>query len=199
MLEKFLPRIDFDSYEDFKVNYKVNIPDGFNFAFDVVDAWACEDVNKPALLYCNDLGVRRMYTFEELRKLSNKAANFFTSNGIKKGDRVMLMLKQRVEAWICILALCKLGAVCIPATFQLTKKDIVYRCNAAKVRMIVAVDDDNIVKEIQNSEQECETLKKVAIVGEEIPENYIDFRNTYISFSDELERILNDVKDPMLL
>ena len=98
MLEKFLPRIEFDSYEDFKQNYKVNVPDRFNFAYDVVDDWAELDKNKPALLYCNDFGVRKMYTFEDLRLLSNKAANFFLSNGIKKGDRVMLMLKQRAEA-----------------------------------------------------------------------------------------------------
>ena len=143
MLEKFLPRIEFDSYEDFKNNYKVNVPEGFNFAYDVIDGWAEQDENKPALLYCTDDGVRRMYTFDELKRLSNKAANFFASKGIKKGNRVMLMLKQRPEAWICILALCKLGAVCIPATYQLTTKDIVYRCNAADVRMIVCVDDTN--------------------------------------------------------
>ncbi len=199
MLENFLPRINFDSYEDFKTNYKVNIPEGFNFAYDVVDSWAAQDKNKPALLYCNDDGIRHMYTFEDLRKLSNKAANFFAQKGVKKGDRVMLMLKQRPEAWICILALCKLGAVCIPATFQLTKKDIVYRCNAARVKMIVAVDDDNILKAIEESFGECESLVGVAVVGEKIPNGYIDFRNSYIGCADEFTRVPNDVKDPMLL
>lgn len=199
MLEKFLPRIEFDSYEDFKANYKVNIPDGFNFAYDVVDAWAEQDAEKPALLYCNDFGERRMYTFAELKNLSNSAANFFISKGIKKGDRVMLMLKQRVEAWICILALCKIGAVCIPATFQLTEKDIVYRCNAAKVRIIVAVDDPHIISAINSSVSQCETLEHIAIVGQNIPEGYIDFRKEYSGFSSELERIPNKYTDPMLL
>ena len=199
MLEKFLPRIDFDSYEDFKENYKVNIPDGFNFAYDVVDGWAKEDKNKQALLYCTDDGVRRSYTFEELRLLSNKAANFFLSKGIKKGSRVMLMLKQRPEAWICILGLCKIGAVCIPATFQLTKKDIVYRCDAAHVKMIVAVDDEHIIKAIDESVPECTTLENVALVGENIPDRFIDFRNVYKEYSDSLERIPNEVTDPMLL
>lgn len=199
MLEKFLPRIEFESYEDFKSNYKVNIPEGFNFAYDVVDAWAEQDVNKPALLYCNDDGERRLYTFDELRVLSNKAANFFASNGIKKGDRVMLMLKQRVEAWICILALCKLGAVCIPATYQLMKKDIVYRCNAARVKMIVTIDDEGILKSVSDSISECDTLQNVAVVGEKIPEQYIDFRKNYIDCSSEFDRISNDIKDPMLL
>ena len=199
MLEKFLPRVDFDSYEDFKTNYKVNIPEGFNFAYDVIDAWAEQDDQKPALLYCNDDGARRLYTFAELKRLSNKAANFFASKGIKKGDRVMLMLKQRPEAWICILGLCKIGAVCIPATYQLTTKDIVYRCNAAKVRMIVAVDDEHILKSINEAFDNCDTLENVAIVGENVLHGYIDFRNTYIEYSDELVRIPNEYTDPMLL
>ncbi len=199
MLEKFLPRIDFDSYEDFKANYKVNIPKGFNFAYDVVDEWARQDKNKNALLYCTDTGIRRMYTFEDLRVLSNKAANFFMSKGIKKGDRVLLMLKQRPEAWICILALCKIGAVCIPATFQLTKKDIIYRCNAARVKMIVAVDDEYIMSSIETAKPECETLEYVSVVGSNIPDFGLNFREEYVKFSDELDRIPNGEHDPMLM
>ncbi|MBQ0110110.1 MAG: AMP-binding protein [Clostridiales bacterium] len=199
MLEKFLPRIDFDSYEDFKANYKVNVPKGFNFAYDVVDEWARQDKNKNALLYCTDSGVRQMFTFEDLRVLSNKAANFFLSKGIKKGDRVLLMLKQRPEAWICILALCKIGAVCIPATFQLTKKDIIYRCNAARVKMIVAVDDDYIMRSIEAAKPECETLEYVSVVGKCIPEFGLNFRYEYVEFPGELERIPNDEHDPMLM
>ncbi len=136
MIERFLDRIEFDSYEDFKKNYKVNVPDHFNFAYDVVDEWAKEDKEKQALLWCDDNGHERIFTFEELRILSNKAANVYRAQGIQKGDFVMLVLKQRPEAWICILALCKLGAVCIPATFQLTPKDIVYRCNAEDIKKI---------------------------------------------------------------
>ncbi len=199
MLEKFLPRIDFDSYEDFKANYKVNVPEGFNFAFDIVDAWSEQDAEKPALLYCNDDGARKLYTFTDLKNLSNRAANFFVSKGIKKGDRVMLMLKQRPEAWICILALCKIGAVCIPATYQLTKKDIVYRCNAAKVRMVVSVDDDYLLKEVASAIPECETVDNVAVVGDSIPDGYIDFRNAYVAFPDSFERVPNEITDPMLL
>lgn len=199
MLEKFLPRVEFDSYEDFKQNYEVNVPDGFNFAYDIVDGWALSDSEKPALLYCNDDGARHLYTFDDLRKLSNMAANYFISKGIKKGERVLLMLKQRPEAWICILALCKIGAVCIPATFQLTTKDIVYRCNSARVKMIVAVDDAHIVKALNEAKADCETLENIALVGESIECGFIDFRKEYILCSDEIERIPNDVKDPMLL
>ena len=76
MLEKFLPRIRFDSYEDFKANYKVTCPDGFNFAYDVVDAWADVQPGKNALLYCNDSGVRKMYTFTDMKRMSNQVANY---------------------------------------------------------------------------------------------------------------------------
>ena len=96
MLEKFLPRIDFDSYEDFKANYRVNCPEGFNFAYDVIDAWADAQPDKNALLYCDDFGTRRYYTFTDMKLMSNRIANYLLSLGIKKGDRVMLILKQRL-------------------------------------------------------------------------------------------------------
>ena len=198
MIEKFLPRTEFDSYEDLKKNYKVIIPEGFNFAYDVVDAWAYEDRNKRALFYCNDFGERRYYTFDDMRRLSNKAANFLLANGIKKGDPVLMMLKQRPEVWIFILALCKIGAICIPATYQLTKKDIVYRCNAAGVKMICAVDDPHIIEAVLESRPECNTLQHVAFLGENVPENCIDLKIAYESFSDGLERIPNDNSDIML-
>ena len=125
MLEKFLPRIEFDSYEDLKKNYKVSCPDNFNFAYDIVDGWADLEPEKKALLYCDDNGTRDVYTFTDMKRLSNRCANYFMSLGIKKGDRVMFMLKQRMEVWVVFLALHKIGAVGIPATYQLTPKDIV--------------------------------------------------------------------------
>ncbi len=204
MLEKFLPVTEFDSYEDLKTNYRVNMPDGFNFAYDIVDAWAEKDSNKKALLYCTDgnpgcKGARRTYTFRELKALSNQAANLLLSVGIKKGDTVMLMLKQRPEVWITILALHKIGAVCIPATFQLTAKDIVYRCNCADIKMIIAVDDNNILTEINKAKDECKTLKYLASVGNNIPEEFIDFRKELSKQPDTLERIPNKLTDPMLV
>jgi len=199
MLQKFLPRIEFDSYEDFKANYQVCVPDGFNFAYDVVDAWAEQEPQKNALLYCNDFGVRRMYTFTEMKKASNRIANYLLSLGIKKGDRVMLILKQRPEVWMCFLALHKIGAVCIPATFQLMEKDIVYRVNAAEIRMIISVDDAELVGHISHAKEKCETLKHLAIVGETIPDGFYDFRKEIQLHSEELERIGNESSDPMLM
>lgn len=199
MLNKFLSKIDFDSYEQFKAEYAVNIPERFNFAYDIVDGWAKQDKDKPALVWCDDFGHRQRYTFYDLMLLSNKAANLFISKGIKKGDRVMLMLKQRPETWISFLALHKIGAVCIPATYQLTPKDIVYRCNCANVRMVLSVDDAELVSYINQALVDCKTVNHYGIVGNEICNGAFDFRKEIEGMSDELERIPNENTDPMLL
>ena len=120
LLEKYLPRIEFDSYEDLKNNYRVNEPEDFNFGWDIVDGWAKEDVNKRALVWCDDHGGEKTLTFSEISRLSNKTVHFLKSLGIKKGDRVMLILRRRWEYWVCAPALHKLGAVLIPANLQLT-------------------------------------------------------------------------------
>ena len=95
MLEKFLPRQEFSSYEDFKANYKVNIPERFNFAYDVVDAWAKEDDSKPALAWLDDRKDAEVveYSFGDMMRMSNQAANLFKSKGIRKGDVVLMILK----------------------------------------------------------------------------------------------------------
>ena len=104
MLEKYLPRVQFDSYEDFKANYKLTIPEDFNFAYDIIDDWAKQDKNKPALVWVNDDFQEERLSFYDLMERSNQAANFYKAKGIKKGDFVLLILKQRVEAWICMIA-----------------------------------------------------------------------------------------------
>lgn len=141
LLKKFLPRIEFDSYEDFKANYTVNVPENFNFGFDVVDAWAEAEPEKKALVWCDEEDNEKIFTFTDIKQLSNKAANFFKSLGVKKGSVVMLILRRRWEYWVCATALHKIGAILIPGTLQLTKKDIVYRGNAAKVCAVVCVND----------------------------------------------------------
>ena len=95
LLDRYLPRIEFDSYEDFKKNYTVNAPLDFNFAYDIVDEWAKEDKEKKALEWCDDNDCEVTLTFEEIRKLSNKAANYFKSIGLKKGSVALLILRQR--------------------------------------------------------------------------------------------------------
>ena len=187
LLKKFLPRIEFSSYEDFKQNYRVDIPDDFNFAFDVVDAWAQAFPDKQALLHLDESLTVETYTFLDLKRLSNQAANFFLAQGIRKGDRVLLTLKQRIEAWVCFLALHKIGAVCIPATYQLTAKDIVYRCNAAKVKLLVTVDDQDLLNAVRIAKCDCTTLEHIAVVGDDTA-GFLDFRREIASMSDAFAR-----------
>lgn len=187
MLERFLPRTEFSSYEDFKTNYRVNQPENFNFAYDVMDAWADEAPDKRAMVWCNDDNDERIFTFKDLKRLSNKAANVFKNHGIGKGDMVMLLLKRRWHFWVCTLALQKLGAISIPATVQLTKKDIVYRNNAASVKMIVSVADHDTIAYIEESMDASPTVQCKALVGES-RDGWIDFDAELDSASEEWTR-----------
>ncbi|MBQ3896390.1 MAG: AMP-binding protein, partial [Paludibacteraceae bacterium] len=137
MVERFLKQTSFSSHEDFVKNYKVIVPDNFNFAYDVVDAYAAEQPQKRAICWTNDKGEHIDFTYANLKELTDKAASYFQSLGIGKGDMVMLILKRRYEWWISMIALHKIGAVAIPATHLLTDKDIIYRCNAADIKGIV--------------------------------------------------------------
>lgn len=176
LVERYLPRTEFESYEDFKANYKVIVPENFNFAYDIIDEWVKQDPDKLALVWCDDKGHEKRLSFKDVKILSEKIANAYTSLGIKKGDCVMLMLRQRIEVWACLVALHRIGAVAIPATFQLTPHDIDYRCNAADIKIITAVDDDEIIKHIKASLPNCPTLTHICMVGENIPEGWVDFR-----------------------
>ncbi len=175
MLNKFLKQVSFSSQEDFRKNYEVIIPDNFNFAYDVVDEWAKISPKKKAMLWTNDEGKRIDFTFSDFKKYSDMTASYFKSLGIKKGDTVMLILKRRYEFWFCILALHKLGAVVIPATHLLTEKDIIYRNNAADIKMIVACGNHNIIEHVNKSLSESKTLQHRVSIGPEIPEGWEDF------------------------
>ncbi len=152
MLKRFLPRIEFSSYEDFSSNYKLTVPDGFNFGFDIVDQWAVTEPEKRALVWCDDHGNERIFTFKDISVLSNKAANWFISQGIKKGDRVILILRRRWEYWVCAVALHKLGATLIPASLQLTSKDVSYRVCASGAKMIVCLNDDGLLSQVEQAD-----------------------------------------------
>lgn len=176
LMKRYCPRIEFDSYEDLKQNYRCNVPENFNFAYDIVDEWARIQPEKTALVWTNDAGDMKRLTFTDIKNLSDRAANVFLAHGIKKGDVVMLILRQRPEVWVCMTALMKIGAVCIPASYQLTPKDISYRCNTAGVKMLVSVDEDEIIKHIKGALPECETQPILMAVGDSIPGGFGDFR-----------------------
>ena len=175
MLKKFLKQISFTSQQDFADNYEVLVPENFNFAYDVVDAWALEEPNKKAMLWTNDEDKRFDFTFADFKKFSDMTASFFAKLGIKKGDTVMLILKRRFEFWFSMLGLHKLGAIAIPATHLLTDKDIIYRNNAADIKMIVACGDKQIIEHINKAKSASPTLKHTVSIGPEIPEGWEDF------------------------
>lgn len=165
LLNTFCPRIDFDSYEDFAENFRIDVPENFNFAYDVVDEWARVEPDKRALLWCDDHDNERTFTFTDISRLSNRMANSFSAMGIGKGDVVMCILRRRWEYWVTAVALCKIGATIIPATLQLTKKDIVYRAQSAHVKAMVCVDDDYVCGEMEKALPESPSIESVIVAG----------------------------------
>ncbi|MDR0475162.1 MAG: AMP-binding protein [Treponema sp.] len=203
ILSRYCKRIEFDSYEDFYANYSCDVPDDFNFAWDVVDEWARLDPDKTALLLTNDSGDMQNFSFADIKRLSGKAANVLTALGIKKGDVVMLILKQRPEVWVIMCALMKIGAICIPGTYQLTAKDLEYRCNIADVKMLISVDDTELLADIEAARPKCRKLEHIAIAGA-IPDNaacsdYIDLRAEIEKAGEHFGRIPSKTDEPMLI
>ena len=183
MEEVFLPRTEFSSYEDFIENYRLDIPENFNFAYDVMDAIAKKTPDARAMVWTNDEGDECTISFGNMKERSDRAASFFMECGIKRGDMVMLILQRRYEFWVSVIALHKIGAIAIPATHMLTVEDLVYRNNFAKIKMVVAVNAPGIIKNITDCLPQSPTLKKLVIVNEygvdkpveDIPEGWIDF------------------------
>lgn len=175
MVERFIGQTAFSGYDDLVRNFKVRVPENFNFAYDVVDAWAAEEPSREALLWTNDRGEERRFTFGELKELTDRTAAFFQSLGIGKGDRVMLMLKRHYQFWLSIIALHKLGAVAIPATHLLTEEDIEYRCHRANIKAIVAAGDKVIVDHVDKAVPHCPSLEWLVSTGPEIPQGWLDF------------------------
>src|SRR5574344_804570 len=175
MLEKYLSQTHFSSQEDFKRNLHINVPENFNFAYDVVDEWARIEPERKALLWTNDHDAYRQFTFKDLKYYSDQTASYLQSLGIGKGDMVMLILKRRYQFWFSIIALHKIGATTIPATHLLTAKDIVYRCNRADIKAIVAVGDDVVLKHVDDALPKCPSLKLRISTGPSLPEGWIDF------------------------
>lgn len=175
MVERFLKQTTFSSQEDYRKNLHIHVPENFNFAYDVVDAYAEEQPDRKALLWTNDQGAEIQFTFADMKRETDRTASYFQSLGIGKGDVVMLILKRRYEFWFSILALHKLGAVVIPATHLLTKKDVVYRCNMAGIKAIVAAGERVITDHVAAAMPESPTTELLISAGPEIPEGFLDF------------------------
>ena len=156
--------------------------DKFNFAFDIVDEIAKKDPEKLAMLHIDKHKVERRFTFNDMKRASNQCANYFKSLGIKKGDRVMLVLKRHYQFWYAILALHKLGAVAIPATNLLQEHDFDYRFNAAEVSAIVCTADGDVAHQVDLAEPASPTLKTKILVGGE-REGWHNFDEEFPLFS----------------
>ena len=200
MIERFTNRTDFESYDDFAANFQLIIPANFNFAYDVVDAWAAEAPEREALLWTNPEGDERRFSFADMKLLSDKTASFFHALGVPKGTRVMLMLKRHWQFWPAMMALHKLGAVAIPATHLLTAEDIEYRCRMADIRVIVAAGDEDMVSHINDARQKCKSVEWLVSTGPSVPSGWLDM-NKGVEAAPEFKRPshVNDNSDVMLL
>ena len=164
MVERFLRQTSFTSVDDYRRNLEFIIPEHFNFAYDVMDAWAEEAPDKLALLWTNDEGVEIRSSYGRLKEETDQAASYLQSLGIGKGDPVMLILKRRYEWWVVMLALHKLGAVVIPATHMLTKHDVVYRNTRASIKAIICVDDEYVMSQVEAALPESTTVVTLVVV-----------------------------------
>ncbi len=161
--------------------------DKFNFAFDIMDKIAEKDPDKLAMLHVSKDKTERRFTFKDIKKESNRAANYFKSLGIKKGDRVLLVLKRHYEYWFAMLGLNKLGAIAIPATNQLKEHDFEYRFNAAGVSTVISTIDDNVPNCIESALNKCPTVvNKIIVNGTR--EGWHNFDEEYKLFSTHFER-----------
>ena len=179
MIERFLTQTRFTSEEDYRKHLHFNIPENFNFAYDVMDVWAEEQPDKVALIWTNDEGEEKIFTFADLKRESDQTAAYFASLGIGHGDMVMIILKRRYEWWLTMLALHKLGAIAIPATHMLTKHDIVYRNNRASVRAIVCVGEDYVLTQVSDAMSESPTVQTLISVGPEVPDGFHDWHKEW--------------------
>jgi len=188
LINEFVNRVEFDSYEDFRDNFRIRVPENFNFAYDVVDRYAEIEPDKVALVWCNDHGEEKRITFGELRELSSRAASFFTREGIRKGDTVMLTLKARYDFWYALLGLHRIGAIAIPATHMLKEKDIVYRIREAGIKMVVCIAEDGVPEVFEGAIAELGSDTKKVLVGDTDREGWINLRKELREVPADFER-----------
>ncbi|MDR0324760.1 MAG: AMP-binding protein [Oscillospiraceae bacterium] len=192
-------RDDFVTLEDLQKNYKLTMPGDFNFAFDCLDAIAAETPDKLAMLWVSNEGEEKRFSFEEIRRLSVKAANFFTAQGIEKGDMVMLTMSRDWRYWPVLMGLHRMGAVAVPATYLLTAKDFVYRMNAASIKMLLTTPRFGVTAAMDEALPDCPTVKKLVVFGDTVPnEKWIDF-DAGLEAAPETPIARNTVKGDMML
>lgn len=172
--------------------------DNFNFSYDVIDEIAKREPNRRALVWCNVEGDERQFTYGELSQYSNKAANLLLSQGVKKGDKVMIILKRHYQFWFIILALHKIGAIGIPGTNLLTGKDLEYRFEMASVKHVISTAYGEVTDHVEDAMKTYKAItSKIIVNGER--DGWTSFDKELDSYSDEFERMPTKASDDMLL
>ncbi len=196
--ENFIESVDNEDGSFNSIKFKNE--DRFNFAFDIIDEIAERKPDKLAMIHLDKDKNERKLTFKEFKQLSNQAANYFTSLGIKKGDRVMLVLKRHLEFWIAFLGLNKIGAIAVPATNQLKAHDFVYRFNSAEVKAIVCTFSDGTSDAVDEAAKECPCLEHKILVGGHKP-GWRNFDDEYVFYSRRYLRTSDSAcgDDPMIM
>ena len=193
---------DFKDYADLKKNCRLKAPENFNFSYDIIDRYAKECPEKRALVWCDDNGGEKTFTFADISVESKRVAYFLSAAGIKKGDAVMLILRRRYEFWILMPALHRIGAIVVPATDQLLQKDIEYRTNAAEIKMIISYENQIIQSEIEKAMPASKTVKTLVTVGSE-RKGWVNFHTEYEKCTAEFPRPVGEAatnnEDPMLM
>ena len=185
MIERFLTQTKFTSEDDYAMHLHFIVPENFNFAYDVMDAWAEEKPDKVALLWTSERGEEVSTTYREFKEQTDRTAAYFMQLGIKHGDKVMLILKRHYQWWLSMMALCKVGAIAIPATHMLTVHDIVYRNQSASVKYIICANDEYITEQIAKAMPDSPTVKALVAVNalskldKPIPEGFHDWRKEW--------------------
>ncbi len=191
LYQKF-SQAEFDAEGNF-TGFSLHYEEDFNFAYDVVDEIARNEPEKTALIWCDENGGEKKLSFREISELSNRAANYFLHQGIHKGDKVLMMLKRHYEYWYLHMALHKIGAVSVPATYMLQAHDIQYRIQTAKIRAVICADDEKLCEKVR---QAAGKIKLYTVRQKQ--KGFICLDEIY-QVSDQLERISTKVTDPMLM
>jgi acetyl-CoA synthetase len=178
--------------------FQGNVPEDFNFAYDVVDRLAAEEPDRRAMVWCNDKGEEKVFTFADLSRYSNQAANLLRSHGVKKGDFVMLVLKRHYQFWFAVLALHKLGAVGVPATNLLTVKDYEYRFNAAGVTHILCTAEEDVTDRVDEA---CKAYPHIQskMTARGGKSGWVNFDEELTKQPETFERVPNSADDMLLL
>lgn len=179
--------------------FSLNVPEKFNFAYDIVDRLASEEPDRLAMIWCGSSGEERRFTFGDIKRESDRTAAFLQSLGIKKGDMVMLMMRRHYEFWYSIIALHKIGAVAIPAAVSLTTKDLEYRFNAAGIHAVICTGRGTLAQSVDEAQLNSPSLRiKIMVQGKR--DGWLDFDEGVRSAGETFQKPAGlTISDPMLL